>query len=163
NQAKAALRLLNDALAALPTKATPNRWSQSLADLGKALGLAPFATTQTDMLAGNDAAAWQSITTNLASLEQFDTSLGRSPRELSLSDLLTTLLDIATNEFVPRNRDESGRVRILSAPAARNVSCRHLFLCGMSEQSFPSPERDGQLASDAEYRCFASDARKKSA
>ena len=38
---------------------------------------------------------------------------------------------------------------------ARTITARHLFLAGMSEQAFPSPERAGRLATEADYRFFA--------
>jgi ATP-dependent helicase/DNAse subunit B len=35
------------------------------------------------------------------------------------------------------------------------MRARHLFLAGMSEQAFPSPERPGRLATESEYRGLA--------
>ena len=51
---------------------------------------------------------------------------------------------------------------MLSAPAARAVTARHVYLAGMSEQSFPASVRQGRLATDAEYRFFANAAHQKS-
>src|SRR5262249_44216963 len=65
------------------------------------------------------------------------------------------LRDIATNTSLPLAHNESGRVRILSATAARNISAKHLFLAGMSEQAFPAADSPGRLATDGEYRQLA--------
>ncbi len=51
---------------------------------------------------------------------------------------------------------------MLAAPAARNISTKHLFLAGMSEQAFPAPELAGRLATDADYRYIAEAAQQHS-
>src|SRR4029077_5668233 len=39
---------------------------------------------------------------------------------------------------------------------------KHLFLAGMSEQAFPSPESSGRLATDADYHRLTESANKRS-
>jgi RecB family exonuclease len=74
---------------------------------------------------------------------------------LSRSQLLSLLVDVATHETLPRPSDDVGRVRVLSAATARSVEVKHLVLAGMSEQAFPSPERQGRLYSESDYRALA--------
>jgi hypothetical protein len=66
--------------------------------------------------------------------------------------MLQLLVDVAGHESLPRRQDDVGRVRILSAATARTITAKHLFLAGMSEQAFPSPEPPGRLYREADYR-----------
>src|SRR5262249_46698860 len=156
--AKPALDLLATAVSASPKHATLIEWSNFLEQLGAALGVAPFADSHSlpPHELADDVAAWQTLVAQLASLEHLDAAIGQPTRRRTFSDLLTVLVDITTNVFLPRTHDDAGRVRVLSANSARNTEARHLFLGGMSEQAFPAPERAGQLASEADYRYFAS-------
>lgn len=159
-----ALAQIVTALDKLPNEATLAEWTAALASFGTLLALSPFVEPAANLRTGRisdqfhaatDLAAWQAITTHFAALERLDTWLGEPPRKLSRSDLLATLIDVATHETLPRTHDDVGRVRVLSAQSARATTVRHLFLAGMSEQSFPSPLRPGRLATDSEYRFFA--------
>ena len=108
--------------------------------------------TQADRL---DYLAWQSIIDHFASLERLDDWQGRSPQKLSRHELIAALIDAAAHQPLPCLHDDVGRVRVVSAQAARTIAARHLYLAGMSEQAFPSPERPGRLGSEAEYRLLA--------
>jgi ATP-dependent helicase/nuclease subunit B len=159
---------LAEALSGLPNETTLTQWCEALVSLGTSLGLAPFdkdcAAIQTgrlsersdecqgDDLYAVDVAAWQSIVAKFAALERLDGWLGVPPRQFGRRELLAMLRDVAKTESLPRGHEEAGRVRILSAPSARNLSARHLFLAGMSELAFPSPEPPGRLATEAQYR-----------
>ncbi|HEX5470342.1 MAG TPA: PD-(D/E)XK nuclease family protein, partial [Lacipirellulaceae bacterium] len=173
--AQPALLELAAALDALPTKATPTQWCDALARLGTSLSISPTfanesASRSVRLVEGRsdthdgprpsttqgvppdfDSAAWNIVAASFAALERLDAWIDQPPRELSRGDLLTTLRDIITHEPLPRTHAEAGRVRILDTLGARNTSARHLFLAGMSEQAFPSTERPGRLATDAEY------------
>jgi ATP-dependent helicase/nuclease subunit B len=134
---------LANAFDRLPQQATTNEWCAALATLGTDLGL------PRDEL---DAAAWKAIVAHFAAIQRLDDWLGTTPQKLNRSELLSLLVEVATHEPLPRPYDDVGRVRILSAQSARAVPARHLYLAGMSEQSFPSPVRSSQLAADSEYR-----------
>jgi ATP-dependent helicase/DNAse subunit B len=182
--ASPALVKLATALGALPNEATPTEWCAALADVGRALGLPYFVDTtpgwhalrlgegrgesttsprpsKTQGVPPEDHAAWSAMVANCAALERLDAWLGHPPRKLTRDAFLKTLRDIAANTSLPLAHNESGRVRILAATAARNLSAKHLFLAGMSEQAFPSPESPGRLATDGEYRQLADSAQKK--
>jgi superfamily I DNA/RNA helicase/RecB family exonuclease len=169
-----ALRRLAAALDELPHAATASEWITSLARLARRLGLPPFAAAEgpetTDHVGEKsgtaslhepletplfDALAWERIETHFTSLERLDICLAERPHKYSRREVETLLADAARRAALPHSHDDAGRVRILSAQAARSVSAKHVFLAGMSEQSFPAPERAGRLGSDAEYRFFS--------
>jgi ATP-dependent helicase/DNAse subunit B len=171
--AKAALpafRLLAATLSELPDNAPPLDWRAALSQLGIQLGLAPFSEQPSegrtrhfsDQLMTNNQfpvltpdAAWRNIEQHFTALERLDASLTESPRPLSRRKLLDWLLDLTQHESLSRTHDDVGRVRILSAATARTITARHLYLAGMSEQAFPSPERAGGLSNSEEYQFFS--------
>jgi RecB family exonuclease/superfamily I DNA/RNA helicase len=150
-QALPLVQLLAGALGALPREATARQWRDALAKLGAELGFFPTAPDGDSL----DLAAWQAISSHLAALSRLDADLGQPPRMLTLRELIRALSEVAEHGRLPRRHDDAGRVRVLSAPTARTLPAKHLFLAGMSEQAFPLPERAGRLATDAEYRYFA--------
>lgn len=140
----------------LPQAATATQWCQALAHLSATLGLALF-------LDDSESTAWKSVLNHFAAIERLDPWLGQPPRQLSREEFVFTFRDVVTNASLPRTQNEAGRVRILSATVARNISANHLFLAGMSEQAFPSPELSGRLATDADYRRLAQSANRHAA
>ncbi|MEX2091894.1 MAG: PD-(D/E)XK nuclease family protein, partial [Pirellulales bacterium] len=161
------LRELAAALDELPTAATPPQWITAFTELGKRLGIQVFGgwlgssrpSLRDGALEppanGDNNAAWQEVAKHFASLEQLADWLDESAPQLSREAVLDLLVDIAENESLPRKSDDVGRVRVLSAATARTVAAKHVFLAGMSEQAFPSPEPAGKLYSAADYRFFA--------
>ena len=145
-------------------------WCNAISRLAAKLGVSAFAqpieheqnscdsdaSAVNDTLAAGadalDVAAWQEIVHQLVAISRLDQQLGEPPRRLALQDMLYSLVDIATHEPIPGRNDVEGRVPVLSAASARTVNAKHLFLAGLSEQSFPSPEFSGRLYSDEDYR-----------
>jgi ATP-dependent helicase/DNAse subunit B len=153
--ATAALPLLTELAAALdelPLAATPSDWIAALAQLSSRLGIPGQSPSSTH---DENHSAWQEITKHFAAREQLADWLGEPAPQLSRAAVLDLLVDLARNESLPRPSDDTGRVRVLSAQTARTVDARHVFLAGMSEQAFPSPERAGKLYSETDYRFFA--------
>jgi len=159
---------LAKALDGLPQSATATQWCTALADFAASLGLAPFGSPDRDShecveswknSVVTDQAAWDAMVAHFADVERLDGWLDQPPRQISRRELLNTLVEVASHESLPQQIEEVGRVRVLAAPAARTVSAKHLFLAGMSEQAFPSPERAGRLASDADYRYWSRSAK----
>ncbi len=141
----------------LPTEATPTAWTTAFTQLGKRLGIRSItqASADADNNSVWEGTAWQEIVKHFAAREQLAEWLGEPVPQLSRAAVLEMLVDLAKNESLPRRSDDTGRVRVLSAATARTASARHVFLAGMSEQAFPSPERAGKLYSAADYRFFA--------
>jgi ATP-dependent helicase/DNAse subunit B len=135
-------QLLAKSLDDLPRAATPNDWCLALARLISQLGISEAM----------DTAAWRALETHFAALERLDTWLDSPPRQLSRRDVISAVIDLSKHESLSPEHDDVGRVRVVAAPAVRTMSAKHLYLAGMSEQSFPAPERPGQLGADGEYR-----------
>lgn len=171
--AKLALPLLEhleQSLAALPTSSSPNGWFAAILQLASQLGLpgtllAPAKSRKPTKTATRGSAShnsnsydtearavWLALQTHFAALERLDDWTKSSRRSLDRSEFMGTLVDLASHESLPQSRDDVGRVRVVSAPAVRTMTARHLYLAGMSEQSFPAVERSGKLATDADYR-----------
>jgi ATP-dependent helicase/DNAse subunit B len=149
------------ALDKLPETATPMEWCQALAALATDLRIPPFANGGEALsptghlgeeLNAADVSAWNSLLNHFNALERLDAWLDEPMQKRSRAELLSLLLDVAANESISRYEDAAGRVRIIAAPTARHIAARHLFIAGMSEQAFPSPERAGNLATEAAYR-----------
>ena len=159
-----ALLPLATALDELPQQTTPTEWCLALENLGKTLRLAIFlGGSEIDELTTADLAAWKSILSHFAALERLDAWLNQPPRQLTLAEFLALFRGVVANTSLPRAHNEAGRVRVLAAAAARNISAKHLFLGGMSDQAFPSAELAGRLATDADYRRLAQSAHQHAA
>ncbi len=152
-----ALPLLQQLAAAfdqLPREATPTEWAAALEVFTEQLGIAPAG-------AANQPVALSMIVARLADIERLNDWLAAPSHKLDRRDLLALLIDFGSHEPLPQQRDDAGRVRVLSAHSARSVSARHVFLAGMSEQAFPASARSGGLAHDADYRFLASAAHQR--
>lgn len=139
-------------LDALPASASPTEWIAAIEQLAAVLQLRSLAPAMADT---DDRAAWRTISEHLVCLDQLAAWQGEPRPQLSRAALLDVLVDLADRESLPRESDDTGRVRILSAQTARTVASKQVFLAGMSEQAFPSPERVGMFYSAADYRFFA--------
>jgi ATP-dependent helicase/DNAse subunit B len=165
-----ALSLLAGALGQLPATATRLQWLDALRSLGVRLGLLVFAASEDPADDGEndpepvnapdtvDRDAWSLLGRSFAALDRLDALLGQPSRTLNRQQVLDSMVDVATHESLPAEHDETGRVRVLSAPSARTVEAAHVYLVGMSELAFPAAEPAGRLYSDAEYRLLQRDA-----
>ena len=75
----------------------------------------------------------------------------RRAEELDREHAFEALCDILRSERLPAADDESGRVRVLGATSVRSLEVPYLFLAGLSEKTFPPPDREDRLYSEAEY------------
>ena len=81
-----------------------------------------------------------------------DRWLGQPAAELDAGQALATLADILASQRLKPCGDEEGRVRVVSAASVRGLAVHYLFLAGLGERSFPSPQREDRLYSEAEYQ-----------
>ena len=168
------------ALAALPERATPAGWADAIAALGQGAGVAPRADdpAEDDTLGRDDSLgdddpldveAWNAALAGLRSVDRLgglsagassddarepaantaDAARIASP-ELDRAGFWALWQDILRIEPLPESTDEVGRVRVLSAPAARGLRADYVFLCGLGEQAFPLAGADPSLLSDGE-------------
>jgi ATP-dependent helicase/nuclease subunit B len=99
-----------------------------------------------------DRQAWATLKDALAAEIQLNAWLAASPETLDLAQLIDRLQEIMSIEPMPRNRDQTGRVRVISAQSVRALNVPHLFVAGMSEKAFPPAVGDDRIYSEAECR-----------
>jgi ATP-dependent helicase/nuclease subunit B len=147
-----AIEKLSSALSSLDRPKTLEEWIGTLESLMTDLGLLSVSAERTN----EDYQAWRQLKAALAALAIFDTKwLDAAPAELSLSQLLSQLQTITDVERVVETGDESGKVRVLDAQGVRGMSATHLFVAGLSEQSFPTPSPSHGYGSD-DFRALRS-------
>ena len=99
----------------------------------------------------SDRHAWDRLMDAAAESDTLAGWLGRPPPELDRPAACDALLDILASDRIGHPGDESGRVRVLSAESVRSISIPYLFLAGLSERVFPSPDREDRLYSETEF------------
>jgi len=152
----AVLKHLAGAFDRLPRRASAGAWVRALAALANETGIAPPAAARpADSLNHRDRETWDLILESLSGVEEFTTPRGAAPDEFDARELLALLTDIVRSGQLRDATDDVGRVRVLSAASARSLSIPYLFFAGLSERSFPPPERSDRLYSEAEYERLA--------
>jgi len=153
----ALLSRLGKSLDRLPEVATLSEWIVAIEELANDLGW--FSDVG---LADGDAAdrrgdwpiVWQRIKEILSADRQLSRWLERPEESLDLTQLHARLIDVLRTEPVPSSKSEVGRVRVLSAIGARNLSVPYLFVAGLTERSFPLKRRT-TIYSEHEYQRLA--------
>ncbi len=148
--AAALVARLAAALDRLPRRASLAGWVEALEAFAADVGLLAGAGEGT-----LDAIAWRQLVDALEGSEQLSMWVDGKAREISRREFVELVEDIARAERLATRRDEAGRVRVLSAESARNLSAPYVFLAGLSERSFPQHEREECLHSEAETRQLA--------
>ncbi len=149
-RALALVRRIAQALDALPKRATLADWAVVLERFAHQIDLVPPARAG-DTASAADRSAWGQLLAALAGCARVESWIGRS-EEVSLGDFCHCLLDVAGCETLPSENDEEGRVRVLSAEAARGLSAPYVFLAGLSEKAFPPPTREDCMHGEAQTR-----------
>jgi RecB family exonuclease len=115
----------------LPQRAGISQWIAALERLAQQAGLLPSRPN------AESAELWSRVVRGLRSAAQLDEWIGDHAEQLDASGAAGLLADTAADLPAPQHRDATGRVRVLSADAARHTRPRHLFVGGLSEESFP--------------------------
>ncbi len=76
--------------------------------------------------------------------------LAGSNEPLTLNQFVPELTDLFERQKLPPPKREDGRVRVLSAEQVRNLDVPHLFLAGLTENSFPRQRGDDCLYGEGE-------------
>ncbi|QEG35180.1 PD-(D/E)XK nuclease family protein [Bythopirellula goksoeyrii] len=134
---------LEGMLGELPAHARLSTWIRHLERLVVAFGIA--------------GPHWESLRHALDVTSAKDVQLGVAEAELSVAQILHLVEQIASEIPQRVTHDSIGQVRFLSAANARNLEVRHLFLAGLSEQSYSSGESSARLYSQQELGQFISD------
>lgn len=155
-QALPVLTALAACLDALPRRATLAEWTAALRRLAQDSGLADVVAEQEESAEHqlSDGAAlerlWNLLEQSHPLRERWDQGAMLDRRDI------LALLDAALDrEQIPVSPEETGRVRVLSAISVRNLQTPYLFLAGLSEASFPQPDRADRLYDEAETAALA--------
>lgn len=143
----ALLSQLAAAFEALPRKADLATWRKALVALVQESGLLAAASS-------DDLTTWEALLAAIDRVARLEQHVGNQDNTLSRGEFYELLSDISRWHRPTCPRDESGRVRILSAPAARALSIPYLFLAGLTERSFPSALREDRLYTEHEYQAL---------
>ena len=143
------LKRLSDATQPLRKKADFTGWVTRLIQLGRELGMAPrdqAAAGGTDArLAERDRQTWERFDRVLfAAAKADEIATGKHPK-LTLSEFLSSCEELLKTQEAPPTDDPRGCVRVLAAQHVRGLDVDHLFLAGLTEQSFPQLRRDDCL------------------
>lgn len=132
--ALATLRALEAVLTSLPQRATLREWATALEQLLAQMGTFPAQSSETGRLR----TAWQTLRSNLLSLERVDGWISSALPEFSLGELRVLIEALAAEVPAPVEQDAAGRVRVLAAESARKLTMQHLLIAGLGEQAFAS-------------------------
>jgi ATP-dependent helicase/DNAse subunit B len=118
-------------------------------------GASDEANNNLDAQGVDETAAWQHFLDLLAGADRLSRNAGRTEPRLDCAELLHDLGDLLSREEIPRLADETGRVRIVSAPLARGMEIPYLYFASLGERSFPSSERSDRIYTESELRRLA--------
>jgi ATP-dependent helicase/DNAse subunit B len=80
----------------------------------------------------------------------------KSGKTMSLEEFATELGDLLERETLPAESEPTGCIRILDVEQIRNLDVPHLFVMGLTEDSFPRNRTDDCLFSESERQEFIS-------
>lgn len=80
----------------------------------------------------------------------------KRPRKLTLGEFTSELRDFLSHETLAADPEPEGCIRILGVEQIRNLDVPHLFLLGLTENSFPGNRSEDCLFSESERRDFIS-------
>ncbi len=147
--AAAVLGRLAAALDDLPERESLAGWGNAWQRLARQTGLLA-AMGEGTVAAVGEQSAWECLQAALRESDAMDRWLDRDAAELDRPAALAALLDILASQRLQPAGDDGGRVRVVSAAGVRGLRTPYLFLAGLGEKSFPSPQREDRLYSEAE-------------
>jgi RecB family exonuclease len=102
-----------------------------------------------------DATLWDDLQRRLREAANAEAKVSEQPLRLTVTQFLAEFRDLIADERLQPRDEDPGSVRVLSFDQLRHVSVPHLFLAGMTEDSFPQRRSDDCLFSDAERERLA--------
>lgn len=135
--------------------------NSALSNLGKSAPLAELFAhlevllNRTGISGGANSTSWQVLKKQFAALLRIDQDFAAESQNYAPAEFLEIVERVAAETFLPQSMDHVGQVRVLSAEQARNLAVKHLFLAGLSEQSYSGAEGPGSLYREAEIQNFA--------
>lgn len=151
-EARPLLERMAQMLDQLPDQAPLTVWREAIVHLAAAIGMLSKRPISDEVRAGEpaDRDTWDALLTALAAHDQLGTWLGDPLRAYTLEQFYEHLVEMLRSEPLPGANDETGRVRVLSAEQARNLSTPYVFLAGLSEKAFPPAAREDCVLGEAD-------------
>ncbi len=147
------LRRLSKTTASLRQKAGFATWVDRILHLAATLRIVPDrkeAECDPGGLASRERRGWDAFVRLLEESRKANPVAGVKEPHLNLTEFRRQITELLANQRLKCDVAETGRVRVLSADQVRNLDVPHLFLCGLSESSFPQSRGDDCLYGDAE-------------
>ncbi|HEY0983968.1 PD-(D/E)XK nuclease family protein [Schlesneria sp.] len=131
-------------------------WADVLASIGEDLGWTRRHLKADDSLAESESRDWDLLQRILRTAAEADQKLseGGRARSMKLPEFCAEMSDLLSHETLKAEIEPGGSIRILGMEQIRNLEIPHLFLLGMTENSFPMSRSDDCLFSEAERREF---------
>ncbi|QDT68206.1 ATP-dependent helicase/deoxyribonuclease subunit B [Planctomycetes bacterium MalM25] len=142
NAAVGLFERLDAAFEALPEEGTPLEWFDALDAAFKRLGH-PGLTNSGDE---TDRAAGDALEEAAASIDGLTDWRGRAQRRIRRRGMLELLRSWGQQLRLPRRDASEGRVRIVGAPTATGLACRHLIVIDADESAFAADSGDATAA-----------------
>jgi ATP-dependent helicase/DNAse subunit B len=117
--------------------------------------LAEFAISMGAAREPREAMLWDYLQSLLRDAADKEIEWTTTPAVLELSDFLVEFRDLLTDETRDPTPESRGCVRVLPMDQLRSIDTPHLFLVGLTEESFPRRRTDDCLFSDAERERLA--------
>ena len=133
-------------------------WADVLAAVGEELGWTKRTDTIGDRLADSESRDLDLLQRTLRTAAEADLKMtaGKRPQKLTLAEFAAELRDFLSHETLAAEPEPGGCIRILGIEQIRNMDVPHLFLLGLTENSFPGNRSEDCLFSEAERRDFIS-------
>ncbi|MDP1796325.1 MAG: exodeoxyribonuclease V subunit gamma [Planctomycetaceae bacterium] len=119
-------------------------WIDALAEFVSAVGFG------LDPQLVNERPGWDQVQRVIRDAAVAETEWTDTPAMLTLSEFLLEFRDLLASEERDPPPEHTGSVRVLSMDQLRHVDTPHLFLVGLTEESFPRRRGDDCLFTDAE-------------
>ena len=169
------IRRLDAALVALRSDADFAGWVDRLTALCGELGISTFSRDvgqpfQADRgsdaiqsssgqpgkadLRERDRSAWNRLKSVLYDAVTAANIAGADDGKMSLAEFADAAVELLQSQELPASSERQGRVWIVEADQVRNLDVPHLFLAGLTEQSFPRNRGDDCLYLERERREF---------
>lgn len=124
-------------------------WMDVLAEFASAVGIGR------DPTAVQDKPIWDQIQRVVRDAAEAESAWTKTPAVLELKDFLPEIRDLLASEERDPPPEHTGSVRVLSMDQLRHIDTPHLFLVGLTEESFPRRRGDDCLFSDSERERLA--------
>ena len=137
---------------------TLSDWADVLAAIANDFGWTKRSALTSDELRANESRDFDLMQGILRTAAVADQKLmgTTKARLLTLAEFTSELRDLLSHETLNSESEQGGCIRILGVEQIRNLDVPHLFLVGLTENSFPMNRSDDCLFSEAERRDFIS-------